>query len=691
MPNGGYMPQIKVGDKMVDSAIVLISQVAKLSQEGKTLPTGADLEKAAKAAGTFDVNSTVTAQSTSYELGKRANRSKRKMFFTAAGPAVAIGVTALAGGPVTWVVVGGALVGAAIGIGMKKAWRNARAAYYESQYLKKVGDRWVFKDDKSALDGVRYVLKKKKLSKISDDVKELFEAIQEYEKRRGKPLTSCRKAAELAYWYHRVGDLAGRLQEHFECFEQFYDFVVDRLDHSMRTSTEHDAAMSDANIEKALCKVHRWVNLEKAEHDRAKCTARSDSDGAHRRAFPHNCCYAHNSSGKAVAPMVSTSTTLTLTLRRQFIRLLNDAAYRCAHGESMAVASYTDERGSVQRKLDGTCILDLTGSDAPHTPRALTTTKILWDKLGLITPERIGLPRRGQDITWPDAEPAPTMATRSAPTSVEELVAPSSSRPTTASLLTSPSSTRTTRPNLLASGSQSKPQVDEGLGGRMGGSAIGSTIGSGVGFGVTQARVAALQGGSTVLPEMAKNAIVTGSTSGAGLVLALIQACCDALNLRNEAAALREELAKPDLGEVNMERVMTALRTLLKDGVFETGINEAAKMIEYGHEFAKAMRVSVGSMHCAAAWELVYRPLKAIKHLDELNKHLPLISMFASIATALCEQADYYEGRDALRIAEVVKVWMDDGDHSCCKTSSGKRDICYAPSVEEAEDDLGDA
>lgn len=683
------MPQFQVGEKSVDAAIVLIEAAAHLSHQGKALPSGASLAaEVAKSGLQYDPNTTVKAASAKYELVKRADRSKRKIMFTAMGPAVAIGVTALAGGPVTMVVVGGALAAAAIGVGFKKAWRNARAKYYEG-YLKKSGDRWVFADDAAALNGVRYVLNKKKISKISDDLKEVFVAIQEYEKRRGKEVTSCREASELAYWYYRVGDLSERLGEHFACFEQFYDFVIDKLDRVMRTGTAEAPAMTDANLEKALVAAHNWVVKAKEQHEAQKCTSRTDS-GDKKRVFPHDCCFAQDTSGKAISPMVSTSTTLSFMLRKPFVRLINDAAYRNDHGESMAMASYTDERGATQRRLEGTSIMELQTIDGNATAKALDTTKIVWDKLHLLTPERLGLPQRRDR----QAPPPPLksieqqMRERSAPTPIEELLAEPSPPPrASASLLASGSSSSAERPSLLEKGShRPKAESDESVGPRAAARTAAALVGSSVGFGTAQVQTVALQGSSQVMPTMAANAIVTGSTSGAGIALAVIAAFAESQNMKNENTALREELAKADFTKVNVERVLTALRTMLKDGgAFESGINEAAKIIEYGKEWRKAMACVDKDMHCAAAYELVYRPLKTVKHLGELNKYLPILSLYASIAKALSEQADFYEGVDAMYIFETVKAWTDEGDHSACKTKDGKPDICYVPEADEEE------
>lgn len=677
---GVRLGKIKVVDKTenkmveMDLARFVWIQAENLAWEGGAIPSSADLQAAAKVAENWTPERDGHASIKGMEVFRRADRSKRKIALTLLGPAVAIGVTAIAGGPVTWALAGAAIAGAAVGIGLKKGWRNARYHYYQRQYaecFKQVDGEYQLKDDKAALNAVRFCLQKKQLSAISDDVKALFEAMQEYERRRKtgsdpkeRAMTSCRDAVERVYWFHRVSDLTARLHQHFDLFGQLFRFVLQKLELGLLRS-EH--AMTDQNIEQALVAAHLWVNQPASAHA-GKCKA---------------CCFAHGTNGRPQKPMVSTSSTLSDHARKPFVRLINDALYRSQHGESSAMARYTDQSELLKTIFKGTSIDALLDSTEPQPTRQIGTEgSVLWRRLEFVTPERLD-PRRfsGGGLSRARAVKSSLPQT---------VIIPSDRRPPRDRF----GHTGRARSNALVAEEEGVVATRSGTieHDRQGGSRFGAggggalaSAGLGVGGKAAMAAIAKENVGST----LAQGAVVSASTGGASVALALIQAGAEVLNLKNELQALKQELRKEKFTDLDMHRVMTALRTLLKDGgVFEKCVDHASKVIEYSKEFTAAQKkFEAGQFSCDAAYELAYRPLKAVKHIAELNKYLPLVSMYGTFADALCATADEYENEDSLHLIDDIKRWMDEGDHSRCVASHGKPDLCYAPVSDQASAD----
>lgn len=671
--------KIKVVDKTtrkmveMDLARFVWMQAENLAWDGGAIPSSTDLQAAAKLAESWTPERDGQASINGMEVFRRADRSKRKIALTLLGPAIAIGVTAIAGGPVTWALAGAAIAGAAVGIGLKKGWRNARYYYYQRQYaecFKQVDGEYQLKDDKAALNAVRFCLQKKQLSAISDDIKALLLAMQEYERRRKtgsdpreRAMSSCRNAVERVYWFHRVCDLTARLHQHFDLFGQLFRFVLQKLEVGLLRS---DHAMTDQNIEQALVAAHLWVNQPASAHA-GKCKA---------------CCFARGENGRPQKPMVSTSSTLSDHARKPFVRLVNDALYRSEHGESTAMARYTDQSETLKTIFKGTSIDALLESSEPQPTRQIGTEGgVLWRRLEFVTPERLD-PRRFAGGGLKRA--------RAAKSSLPETVIIPAERSVVRDRF---GHTGRARSNALVAeegglltraGTVDHDRQEASRFGAGGGGAVASA-GAGIGAKAAIAAMAHQNVGAT----LAQGAVVSASTGGASVALALIQAGAEVLNLGIELQALKQELRKEKFADLDIQRVVTALRTLLKDGgVFEKCIDHASKLIEYSKEFKAAQqKFESGQFSCDAAYELAYRPLKAVKHIEQLNKYLPLCSLYGTFADALCATADEYENEDSLQLIDDIKRWMEDGDHSHCVASNGKPDLCYAPISDQASPD----
>ena len=188
--------------------------------------------------------------------------------------------------------------------------------------------------------------------------------------------------------------------------------------------------------------------------------------------------------------------------------------------------------------------------------------------------------------------------------------------------------------------------------------------------------------GSNVLMKMVRPVIgeaighvaTTAAASGglAALVTSPLTVAGDVINLRNETATLTVELNKP-VTDMDIEKMMTALRTLLKDGnVFENTVNEVIKILKYFEEF-KA--VSGPPQNCEQAFEKAYRIMKIDKHFKILQQNMPLYELFSRIAIDLNKKVDAMKeetSREALK--EKVKLWIDvNSNHMNC----GHSGVCY--------------
>jgi len=285
--------------------------------------------------------------------------------------------------------------------------------------------------------------------------------------------------------------------------------------------------------------------------------------------------------------------------------------------------------------LEGTSFAELLASNAPRKPRVLDGTTLLRDKIRLVGPLGLYQDRRLER-------------------NVEEKA----------------------------------PTVDLDKGKRVGKQVGTSLLGTGVGI---SRKVGVDLITHTTTQQLVQGVVTSGTSGGFALALALIQAATDALNLRAEAKALRDELAKKKLDDMDIQRFMTALRTIMKDGsVFEKCVDQVGKLVEYHKEFGKAFRLATGlerpnrepDMDCSVAFELVYRVLKAVKHLDEMNKYLPIVSLYASFTQAMLWLAEDYEEEDPL---QAVDAWLDNGNHEACVDGKGNPDLCYNPARVEEE------
>ena len=574
----------------------------------------------------------------------QVSRSKRKIAFTLSGPVVGIGLgiaglavgAAIAAGPfgvgavVALAIT--AVVAAAAAYAFKKGWRNARAAFYANRYVQRdYRGGFVFNNTKAALNGVRYVIQKRELSRIADDIKELHTAIKSFEDQERKGVNCCQDAAELVYKYHRVHLLITPIEEHLELFRSFYDYMVKELNGALHGTGEHakQNPLSDANIYGALRMAHAHVC--DAKHDSNRCLTlelKGIDESEHASAgldvlSPNDIpkiCYKHDSSGKPRKPMVSTLRSLNEEQRRPFVRLVNDAYYITHHGEHSAMAAYSDEREAVKKLFPGIKFDEFFGPCGDEVPL----------------------------LRLPPLRPAPSESWGSVEgrTLAETGVAPETQE-----------------------GADSGSWVLRGLGAEAG-KQVGIRPGA-IGFAV--AREAALSG-SSQLGAVAASSAASGGISAAGsIVMSIAQAAVEAKNLKNELQAVAEEVGKR-FEEMNVERLMTGLRTILKDGkFFEKCVDEVGKMLLYQKEFSWAVEKSKSGITCGLAYEMVYRILKAYKHFVLLAAYIPFLKQFRDLAVAILDKAKELDEAEESRVNSVVKRWVGREDHSNCK---GKG-LCY--------------
>ncbi len=681
---------------------LVFAQIAALVASGGTLPTPAQIRDDALAMesrpNAFHAEALVKA-------GRRAMRSKRKIVMTALGPCVAILMTAVAGGPITAAVVGLAVAGAAMGILATKTWRNGRYYYFQEEYkacFEKIEGGYGFRSDKDALNAVRFCLEKKQLSQISDEVAVLFKALAKHrevnEQRAERP--TCRDFANRIYAAEKVRDAAAKLQQQFDLFHHFHEYVRCQLEQALKTGTD---ALHEHNIADALQRASDWVNRPMTDH--RACVS-----------WTSGCCFATEPGDppKPRSPKVRTTRTLSARERRPFVRLMNDAAYRTRHGEDLATASYTDQTDWLCAELAGTGIGALLDGREPEPPDALPADPPASTDLGRRAAgagsaggrrSLLDAGARAEGPTHPSARIRQRVATDpgidtgpgAAPARLKRAASEGSfDRLRHAGPAQPPAATprRDERWEdvgvrglwdrlAFVTGDVLHYQMertvnDPNLGLRLGVATGAAAVGV-----EAQAGLALSKGGhhlSSIGPALAKSAGTTISTSVGGIVLAAARWAVDDVNLRNEFAALKEELAHERLEDMNIPRLMAALRTLLKDGqIFDHCVEEVGKVLEYHREFALAL--SRTDPTCNDAWELVYRPLKAIKHLETLNQHLPLVSLYAAFANWMSQLADQVETQDLPRLRAELDEWLK---HPVAHRQCGN-DICYAHLAEEEE------
>lgn len=343
---------IKINEKEFSPIDFLFGDADRYAFEGKDLP--AKVNVSIKAAGDiikygnsktieYDNSKKKLAASNANSTSRKLSHSKRKVIYTLSGPlvGVAVGVVTIVilGGPVTWVIVGGLAVAAAFsavaGFAIKKVLRNTRAYYYEKRYITTQDGRKTFKQSHDALNGVRYVLKKRSVSVIADDVKDLAAAIREYSQRKNQSITSCREALELTYWYDRVQYLHERMNEEMSLFIQFYYYLHKELNTAFIDGPD---AMNNENAGKAIQEINTWVSKPYSEHEKT-CNS----------GFFHGTCYALGPNGKVVKPKITVFSSLSERARNPSNRLWGDAIHQCKKGEHSVVDTYEPEVLDVEK------------------------------------------------------------------------------------------------------------------------------------------------------------------------------------------------------------------------------------------------------------------------------------------------------------------------------------------------------
>lgn len=599
---------IKVNGTDYSPLDFLLGDADKYAFEAKELPTKPAITEGH--AKKIHAHSTSTSTSrtalTSGTASRQLGRSKRKVMYTLSGPmvgvAATIAVVAIAGGPITWVLVGGAAAAAAAGVAasyaIKKIIRNTRAYYYTKMYITVKDGKKSFEHSHDALNGIRYVLKKRSVSAIADDVKELWKAIGQYNTRKSQPIRSCRDALELAYWYDRVWYLHERLADEMDLFVQFCNYLRDELNKALVTDR---SALNKVNADLAIRKINAWVNKDYELHHKTVCG----------NATIHDTCYSHV-GGKSKKPKVFTSWTLSEKARKASNRIWMDAIHLCNHGEN-SIASYDAEKLYAEKiKI----FLQIT--DNPNEP--------LFNQSHL---SNLG------------------------PTSVFEGQGGGSNAG---------------GDNLMDTSSRVTGQV------------ISRTVATGLGTG--GAVVSQLQSIVPVATQSLATAATTSASSGglSAVVMVPVQVLGEMKNLSIELQSLEHELRRP-IGQMDVEKMVTALRTLLKDGnVFEKCVDEIIKILKYHEEFKAANEAA--TMTCNVAFELAYRIVKTVKHFDALKKYMPILELFGRIALNMNTMVNTIQtDKPYERLTADITAWFNTpANHSNCKNSG----ICYH-GIEDAD------
>jgi hypothetical protein len=597
----------------------LLGDADKLAFEAKDLPTKSVINVSrARAIHTHNQSTPSSSASlTTYTATRTLSRSKRKVMYTVSGEVVAIAATvaavAIIGGPVTWAVVGGAALAAAVGIAasyaLKKAIRGTRAYYYTKMYITEENGRKSFVHSHEALNGIRYILKKRNVSAISDDVKELWKAIGEYNKRKGKPIGSCRDALELAYWYDRVWYLHERLADEMDLFIQYYNYLHEELNKAFVTDK---SALNKANAANAIRKIHSWVNKDYQQHHKNVCGS----------SFIHGTCYAHV-GGKSKKPKISTFFDLSGThYRKPAIRLWMDAVHMSKTGEN-SIASYDPptlfaEVYKIFREI----------TDNPENP--------------LLDQNRLAPSALSSNLSGlPDST---TFGTES------------------------------------GSGSDSGTPINlgdqdslMGTGSRVAVSGANRVLATGLG--TSGGVVTQLQSVVPVVSQSLSTAAATSATSGglSAVVMIPLQVAGEIKNLQIELQALEQQLKQP-IAQMDVEKMMTSLRTLLKDGnVFEKCVDEIIKILKYHEEFKVANEATTPS--CEGAFELAYRIVKTVKHFKVLQNYMPFFELFARIALNMNTQvAAIQNDKPYEQLTSDITLWFNTpANHANCKDSG----LCY--------------
>jgi len=181
------------------------------------------------------------------------------------------------------------------------------------------------------------------------------------------------------------------------------------------------------------------------------------------------------------------------------------------------------------------------------------------------------------------------------------------------------------------------------------------------------------------LGTAAVNSVASGTLSAT--VMVSLQVATEIKNIQIELQSLDQQLKLP-VGQMDVEKMMTALRTLLKDAnFFEKCVNEIVKILRYHEEF-KAANEATGDMTCERAFELAYRIVKTVKHFKQLQKYMPFFELFAQVALNVNGQVDsIHTYMPYSQLTTNIATWFNvPGNHTNCKNSG----LCYH-GVEVAE------
>lgn len=593
--------KISINGKEYSPLDFLLGDADKYAYEAKEIPTkpAITVSHARQIHAHNTSTSTASTALSSGRASRQLSRSKRKVMYTLSGPMVGVAATvaivAIAGGPITWVLVGGAAAAAAAGVAasyaLKKIIRNTRAYYYTKMYITIKDGKKSFEHSHDALNGIRYVLKKRSVSAIADDIKELWKAIGQYNTRKSQPIGSCRDALELAYWYDRVWYLHERLADEMDLFVQFCNYLREELNKALVTDP---SALNKVNAGLAIRKINEWVNKDYVLHHKTVCG----------RATIHDTCYSHV-GGKSKKPKIFTSWTLSEKARKASNRIWMDAIHICNNGES-SISSYDAQ-------------------------------KLYAEKIKIF-----------QQITDNPNEPLFNQSHLSnlGPSSVFE---------------------------GQGGGSSAGGDGMMDTGARVTGAVISRTLATGIGTG--GAVVSQLQSLMPVAAQSLASAATTSASSGglSAAVMIPVQVLGEMKNLSIELQSLEHELRRP-IGQMDVEKMVTALRTLLKDGnVFEKCVDEIIKILKYHEEFKAANEAA--SMTCDVAFELAYRIVKTVKHYDVLKKYMPILELFGRIALNMNTMVNTIQtDKPYDRLTADITAWFNtEVNHTNCKNSG----ICY--------------
>ncbi len=190
-----------------------------------------------------------------------ADRSKRKMFYTIAGP---VGVAAFVAA--TGATAGAAAIAGAPALGgwvMKKGWAQSDPKIAKSHGFKKfeaaLGSGDTEYIDNAVLQHTRFYLQRRDLSKLCDEFVQLQLDLNHYKEVKKRPIENCVQAEGLAYAALVVCKRAALLQEDFASFEKLYLWMTARISAWQRH-------LNETFITNAKSAIREQVNGSKKAH-----------------------------------------------------------------------------------------------------------------------------------------------------------------------------------------------------------------------------------------------------------------------------------------------------------------------------------------------------------------------------------------------------------------------------------------